>query len=179
MKYSRLVGICLACFTAGVLVQTGFAQSRKPSFTPDMIKGKEPRQAATTLLDGALELAGTGSWERLAVGRAWYLGGNKAKGQEIFDSVTNNKKVEDSDWFRLGRIYAEAGEWDKAQAAFDRSLEMNEDDDSGMIEYGGLANVNHDRQKAEGLFEKAMRKQPREFWHWVNAGGSYLGVRPQ
>jgi hypothetical protein len=52
-------------------------------------------------------------------------------------------------------------------------------DDSGMIEYGALANVNKDRTKAEALFEKALRKHPREFWHWVGAGGSYLGVRPQ
>jgi hypothetical protein len=27
-------------------------------------------------------VAGDGSWERIAVGRAWYLGGDKAKGQE-------------------------------------------------------------------------------------------------
>ena len=32
---------------------------------------------------------------------------------------------------------------------------------------------------AEGLFRTAMQKKPKEFWHWVNAGGSYLGVKPQ
>ena len=89
------------------------------------------------------------------------------------------KKVEDSDWIRVGRVYAEAGEWDKAQGAFDRALAMKADDDSGMIEYGALANLNKDRAKAEALFEKAMKKSPREFWHWVGAGASYLGVRPQ
>ena len=36
-----------------------------------------------------------------------------------------------------------------------------------------------DRTKAEGLFRTAMQKKPKEFWHWVNAGGSYLGVKPQ
>ena len=87
--------------------------------------------------------------------------------------------MEQSDWFRLGRVYAEAGEWEKARAAFDRALPANSRDDSGMIEYGALANVNGDRAKAEALFEKGMTKNPREFWHWVNAGGSYLGVRPQ
>jgi hypothetical protein len=48
-----------------------------------------------------------------------------------------------------------------------------------MIEYGALANVNNDRAKAEMLFEKALAKNPREFWHWVGAGASYFGVRPQ
>ena len=96
-----------------------------------------------------------------------------------FDAVTSSKKVEDSDWFRVGRVYAEAGEWGKAQAAFDRAFAMNTEDDTGMIEYGALANVNNDRETAEAFFEKAMKKNPREFWRWVNAGASYLGVRPQ
>jgi hypothetical protein len=76
--------------------------------------------------------------------------------------------------FIVGAL-VQPGEWDKAQAAFDRALAMN----AGMIEYGALANVNRDRTKAEALFEKAMKKNPREFWHWVNAGGSSLGVKPQ
>ena len=47
-----------------------------------------------------------------------------------------------------------------------------------MIEYGALANLHKDRDKAEMLFDRAMKKNPREFWHWVGAGGSYLGVSP-
>ena len=179
MKQSRLIAFRLACFAVGSLTQAGFAQARKPTYRADMVKGKEAKEAAAALLDGALQLAEDGSWERIAVGRAWYLGGDKAKGQEIFDLVTSSKKVEDSDWFRVGRVYAEAGEWGKAQAAFDRALAMNADDDSGMIEYGALANVNNEREAAEALFDKAMKKNPREFWHWVAAGASYLGVGPQ
>ena len=179
MKQSPIVGVGVVCFFVGALAQAGLAQARKPTFSPGMFAGKTAKENATVLLDGALQLAGSGSWERIAVGRAWYLGGDKAKGQEIFDAVTGSKKVEDSDWFRLGRVYAEAGEWDKARPAFDRALAMNKGDDSGMIEYGALANVNGDRANAEALFEKAMTKKPRDFWHWVTAGGSYLGVRPQ
>jgi len=179
MKPSRLIGVGLACYLAGVLTQVGLAQGGKPAFSPGLFKGKDAKDAATSLLDGALQLAESGSWERIAVGRAWYLGGDKAKGQQIFDSVTGGKKVAASDWFRLGRIHVEAGEWDKAQSDFDKALAMDQGDDTGMIEYGGYANLNKDRAKAEALFEKAMTKKPREFWHWVNAGGSYLGVRPQ
>jgi tetratricopeptide (TPR) repeat protein len=179
MKHSRSAVIGLTCFLLGLLVQAGFAQAKKLTFTPDLIRGKDAKDAASALLDGALQLAGDGSWERIAVGRAWYLGGDKTKGQAIFDGVTGSKKAKNSDWFRVGRVYVEAGEWDKAQAAFDKALAMAPDDDSGMIEYGALANVHKDRAKAEELFEKAMKKNPREIWHWANAGGSYLGVRPQ
>jgi len=179
MKQWRVFALGLVCFVLGALVQSGFTQSRRPTFSPDLFRGKDAKTAAAALLDGALQLAENGSWERIAVGRAWYLGGDKAKGQQIIDGVTGSKKVEGSDWFRIGRVYAEAAEWDKAQTAFDRALAMDAGDDSGMIEYGALANVNNDRMKAEALFEKAFRKNPREFWHWVGAGGSYLGVRPQ
>ena len=80
MKQSRLVAVGLACFVLGALGQAGFAQAKKPAFSPDLITGKEAKEAATALLDGALQLAGAGSWERIAVGRAWYLGGDKVKG---------------------------------------------------------------------------------------------------
>lgn len=176
---SRLITVGLACFIGGAFVQASVAQGRRPSYTPALVAGKDAKEAASVLLDGALQLAGSGSWERIAVGRAWYLGGDKPKGQAILDEVTSSRRVEDSDWFRVGRVHAEAGEWDKAQIAFDKALAMDPDDDSGIIEYGALANVNKDRAKAEALFEKGFSQNPREFWHWVGAGASYLGVRPQ
>ena len=175
----RLLATGLACFVAGALVHATVAQNRRPTYIPALVKEMDPQAAATFLLDGALQYAGRGSWERIAVGRAWYLGGDKPKGQAIIDEVTNDRRVEGSDWFRVGRIYAEAGEWDKAQIAFDKALAMDDEDDSGMLEYGALANVFKDRAKAEALFHRAMKENPREFWHWVGAGGSYLGVRPQ
>lgn len=179
MRPHTLVAMGLACFASGAIAHAALAQAGKPVFSLDLIKGKSDKEIATVLLDGALQLAEGGSWERIAVGRAWYLGGEKAKGQQIFDAVTSSRKVESSDWFRVGRVYAEAREWDKAAGAFDRALALKPGDDSGMIEYGSLANLNGDRAKAEQMFERAMKKSPREFWHWVSAGGSYVGVPPQ
>ena len=171
-------GLGLACFLGGTFAHAAVAQ-RNPGFNEEMFVGKAPTVAATAMLERALELAGSGSWERIAVGRAWYLGGDKARGERILNEVTTSPRVESSDWFRVGRIYAEAGEWSRAEAAFDRALKMKARDDTGMIEYGGLANIHKDRAKAELLFIKALTKNPREFWHWVNAGGSYLGVPAQ
>ena len=178
MSHRRIIGIGLACFALGMAAQSGLAQANKPTFSPELFKGQEPKAAATALLDGAYQLAGTGSWERIAVGRAWYLGGDKARGQKIFDEVTTGKKVEGSDWFRIARVYDEANEWDKAASAYDKALAIDKTDDDGMIEYGGMALVHKDRMKAEGLFEQAFKKSPRDFWHWANAGGAYLGVKP-
>ena len=138
MKKMPVLVFGLACFVFGVIVQTGLAQKRN-AFNGDLFQGKEPKAAAAALLDNALKLAEDGSWERIAVGRAWYLGGDKAKGQQIFDAVTSSKKAKASDWFRVGRVYVEANEWDKAQSAFDKALALEPDDDSGMIEFGALA----------------------------------------
>jgi tetratricopeptide (TPR) repeat protein len=179
MNGMRVVAACAACFVAGALAQAALAQGKgKPGFDPSLFEGTPPA-VATKMLDGALVLAEQGSWERIAVGRAWYLGGDKAKGQQIFDSVTSGKKVEGSDYFRIARVYVEAGEWDTARTIFDKAIAMNAEDDSGAVEYGAFANLNGDRTKAEILFRTSMQKKPKEFWHWVNAGGSYLGVKPQ
>ena len=176
-RASLIIGLC-ASFVLGVVVQAAITQAKKPTFSLDLVKGKDPKTAAAALLETATQLAGSGSWERIAVGRAWYLGGDKAKGQQIFDEVTNGKKVEGSDWLRIARVYVEANEWAKAQAAFEKVLAKDADDDSAMIEYGAFANVLKDRAKAESLFDKAMAKNAKDFWHWVGAGGSYLGVKP-
>ena len=181
MKHWRVFVLGVACFVLGAVVQSGFAQkkdSKKPAFSPDLLKG-DAKAAGAVMLDGALQLAENGTWERIAVGRAWYLGGDKGKAQQIFDGVTSAKSVGRSDWIRLARVYVEAGEWDKAQAAFDKAFPANSDDDTGLVEYGAFANLNKDRAKAEALFLRALKKNPEEFWHWVNVGGSYLGVRPQ
>ena len=178
MHRATTVALVAAAFCSGLFSAPLLGQKGKPVFTVEQIHALPPNEAGTSLLDTALQLAGDGSWERIAVGRAWYLGGDKTKGQEIFDQVTGGKKVAGSDWFRIGRVYAEAGEWDKASQAFDKALSIDKDDDSGLNEYGALANVYKDRARAEDLFERAMKKNPREFWHWVSAGGSYLGVRP-
>ena len=178
MRGVTCAAVCLMCFVAGFGVR-GAAQGRRPTYSADLFQGKEPAAAAAALLDGALQLAGNGSWERIAVGRAWYLGGDKAKGQQIIDGVTSSRRVEGSDWFRIGRTYAEAGEWEKAREAFERFVAANPGDDSGLLEYGAFANVHKDRGKAEEMFARAFKENPREFWHWVNAGGSYLGVPPR
>jgi tetratricopeptide (TPR) repeat protein len=178
VKRVRVFAFGFACFMVGVIATTALADKKVP-FNAGIYQDKAPKEEATALLDGALKMAGDGSWERIAVGRAWYLGGDKAKGQEIFDAVTGGKKVKGSDWFRIARVYVEAGDWDKAQPTFDKALALEPDDDSGMIEYGALMNVRKDRAKAEALFTKALTKNPGEFWHWVGAGGSYLGVKPQ
>jgi len=181
VTYWRVFVLGVGCFVLGAVVQAGFVQkkeSKKPVFSPDLFKG-DATAVAGTILDGALQLAEAGSWERIAVGRAWYLGGDKAKGQQIFDGVTSAKSVGRSDWIRLARVYAEAGEWNKAQAAFDHAFPADSDDDTGLGEYGAIANLNKDRAKAEALFNRALKKNPDRFWHWVNVGGSYLGVRPQ
>ena len=91
MRHATVLAMCLVCFLLGLAVRGGVAQSRQPVFMPELFQQKEPAAAAVALLDGALQLAGTGSWERIAVGRAWYLGGDKARGQQIFDRSRQQK----------------------------------------------------------------------------------------
>lgn len=173
-----MVLIGLACFAIGALVQSAWAQSRRSTLLSSSCRARTHRLQPRLLLDGALQLAGDGNWERIAVGRAWHLGATRRRGRRFWTALPTAGKVEGSDWCRLGRVSSEAGEGEKAREAFDRAVARDPGDDLGL-ECGELANVHRDRERAEKLIAKAMAKNPREFWHWISAGGSYLRVRPQ
>lgn len=162
-------------FVLAVGIAVG-ALARGMKIDPNSYRGKSKQEAAKALLEIARKQAGEGSWERIAVGRVYYLGGMKKEGQEIFDSL---KKREPSDWMRIGRIYREAGEWDKAKDAFDRALLGEPKNAAWQAELGAFFNLKGDRAKAEELFDKSFQNKSDEVWHTVNMAGSYVSVEPR
>jgi tetratricopeptide (TPR) repeat protein len=161
-------------FTLGIAAG---AFGRK-GFDTSIYRDKDKKAAAESLLQLAKKQAGKGSWERIGVGRVYYLGGMKAEGQAIFDEVTA-KKPEPTDWWRIGRVYWEAGEWDKAKAAFEKSLAKNPNDDKGLAELGAYYLIKGDRAKAEELFDKSYSIEQGEVWNTAAVAAGYLGVKPQ
>lgn len=170
---SRLMTVAVLALLVGVAI--GYAAARKAD--PAMYRSKDKKEAAKALLEIAKVQAGKGSWERIAVGRAYYLGGMKSEGQAIFDDVMA-KKPESSDIFRIARVYREAGEWPKAKELFDRYVKQNPKDDKGLAEVGAYYMLNGDRATAEDLFDKSFKLES-ELWSTVSAAGSYLGVTPE
>lgn len=173
MNQKSVLVLCVV-FTLGV---TAGAFAKK-GFDTSIYRGKDKKEAAHSLLELAKKQAGKGSWERIGVGRVYYLGGMKAEGQAIFDEVTA-KKPEPTDWWRIGRVYWEAGEWDKAKAAFEKSLAKNPNDDKGLAELGAYYLIKGDRAKAEELFDKSYSIESGEVWNTAMVAGGYLGVKPQ
>jgi len=173
MRRVRLSIALLLAFTCGVAATLA---AKKP-FDPAVYSGKDPKAAAEALLAAAEPIAGTGSWERIGIGRVHYLSGDKAKGQALFD-LAIAKKTESSDLERIATVYALAKEWDKAKPLFERAMTMSPGDDTLMMEAGCWFNLNGDRARAEELFGKAFAKNPEDVWHYVNAAASYLGEAP-
>ncbi|HEX4822728.1 MAG TPA: tetratricopeptide repeat protein [Candidatus Polarisedimenticolaceae bacterium] len=170
----RTVVVALVSFVLGGLA----VHAAKTVFDPKAYyAGKEPKEAVAALLARAETIAGDGSWERIGVGRVYYLSGDKAKGQAIFDGVIGGK-VAKSDLYRIGDVYATAGEWDKAKPIYERAISMDPEDDRGLLRVGCWYNLNGDRAHAEALFDKAFARSPNEIWHYALAAGSYEGVKP-
>lgn len=171
MRKSLVAAVALASFAAGV----GYAAKvQGPGMT--LITGKSPNDAGLAALAEAERLAGSGSWEQIGVARVYYLSGNKEKGQALIDKVMSGKS-EGSDWFRIGRIYAEAGENAKAQEFFTRALTADPKDDSGQVEVGAWLIRNGQRAQGEELLSKAFARNSQEFWHYVHAAEAYLNVK--
>lgn len=154
------------------------AFAAKKGIDMSLYRGVDKKEAATALLQLAKKQAGKGSWERIGVGRVYYLAGMKAEGQAIFDEVTS-RKPEPTDWWRIGRVYWEAGEWDKARHAFEQSLAKNPNDDKGLAELAAYYMIQGDRAKAEELIDKSFAIENDEVWNTAAIAAGYLGVKPQ
>lgn len=163
-------------FVAGVGV--GVAASVKAPSSASLFQGKSGQDAARALLDTALVQAGKGSWERIGVGRAYYLGGNKAKGQQIFDALLAGSH-DDGDTFRIARVYEEAGEWNKAKPMFDAYLANNPNEAKDLAEIGAYYYLHGDKATGEQLFARSFAADNNEVWATIHAAGAYLGLKPQ
>ena len=169
-------GILAFAFIFALGIAVGLFAAK--AFDTSLYHGKPPKDAARALLELGRKQAGKGSWERIGVGRVYYLGGMKAEGQAIFDEVTSHKPAA-TDWWRIGRIYWEAGEWPKAREAFEKSLAMNPKDDKGLAELGAYYMIKGDRAHAEELYDRSFSLESGEVWNTSMMAGGYLGVRPQ
>ncbi len=175
MKRMHVV-LAIGTFVLGVVA--GVAASSGSKVTKVMYSGQSPKDAALGLLTAAAKQAGNGSWENIAVGRVYYLSGDKTQGQAVIDHVIATK-VKKDDWMRIGRVYIEAKEWDKAKDAFEKAIALDPKDEGNLSEVGAWYNLHGDRAKAEEYFDRAFASKPDEIWYTVNAAGSYVGVKPQ
>ena len=171
MKFNSM-SVAAAVFV--LAVPAAFAAQE---IAPSQYHGKDKQEAARALLEVAKVQAGKGSWERIAIGRIYYLGGFKAEGQAIFDDVLANDP-EGTDLFRIARIYRQAGEWERAKPLFERALQEKPKDVQGIAELGAYYMLLGDRATAEQLFDRSFQRED-ELWSTVAAAGSYLDVPPQ
>jgi len=169
----RQTALATLVFAAGIGV--GVAGQQKLDVS--LFQGKSNLEAARALLGSARTQAGDGSWERIAIGRVYYLGGMKPEGQAIFDQVLAEKH-KPSDELRIARVYREAGEWHKAKPLFDHYLVEEPKDATDTAEIGSYYLMSGDRPKAEELFTRSFGLKP-ELWATVAAAGGYLNVAPQ
>ena len=164
--------IIMSLFVSGVGVGYAAQRADLPSY-----RTQTKEDAAKTLLQQALTQAGNGSWEQIAVGRVYYLGGMKNEGQAIFDEVLS-KKPDPSDYFRVARVYREAGDWPRAKGLFDKAIQLEPKDENWLAELGAYYLLNGDRATAETFFDRSF-KLKAEMWATVAVAGGYLGVEPQ
>jgi tetratricopeptide (TPR) repeat protein len=173
MPRSRSTLALALAFLAGAAA--GAFASKKVTLGPGDFQGKAPAEAGANLLAAAESLAGSGSWENLAVARVYYLAGQKERGQAIIDRVEAGK-TKAGDFIRIGRIYSQAGEWEKAKAYYDRVVEMAPKDADWLAEIGHGYLLAGDRAAAEELFARSFAEKPSSQYNALRAASAYLGV---
>jgi len=174
MKPISVVCLAVACLSIGAAAGDA---AKASGGGVAVFKGKPAKDGAYAALAEAEKLAGNGSWELIGVGRVYYLSGDKARGQAIFDRVLNAKPAT-SDYERIAGVYADAKENDKADEYYQKVLAADPKgkDDTGGAEIGAYYIRTGRRDKGEELFAKALGKNPNELWHYVRAAEGLLGV---
>jgi tetratricopeptide (TPR) repeat protein len=152
----------------------GFAAKYKGAGI-DVIRGKSDQDAALAALAEAEHIAGSGSWELIAVGRVRYLTGDKAGGQALFDRVLNGKPG-GADYERIADVYVEAGDNDKASLFYEKMLAVDPKDDSSQAEVGAWYIRIGQREKGQELLAQALQRHPSEPYYYVRAAESLLHV---
>jgi tetratricopeptide (TPR) repeat protein len=141
----------------------------------DVMRGKPDHEAAVAALQEAEKVAEGGSWELIAVARVYYLSGDKARGQALFDHVLNGK-AGGADFERVAVVYAEAGENDKATTYYEKMLAVDPKDDSSQAEVAAWYMRTGQREKGEALMAQALQRRPNSPWYYIRAAESLLGV---
>ena len=172
MRPILVATIAAASLLLGVSI--GFAAKYKGAGI-EVIRGKSDKDAGYAALAEAEHVANGGSWELIAVGRVYYLTGEKARGQALFDFVTNGKPG-GTDFERIADVYAEAGENDKASALYERMLAIDPKDDSSQALVGAWYMRIGQREKGEALLARALERRPGDSGYYVRAAESLLGV---
>jgi cytochrome c-type biogenesis protein CcmH/NrfG len=140
-----------------------------------VIRDLPAHEAGLAALAEAERLAGSGSWELIAVGRVYYLSGDKEHGQMLFDRATSGKQ-DAGDYARIGRIYAQAGDSAKATDSFRKMLDLDPKDDSALAETGGWYIRVGDRAKGEELLAQTLKKHPNDLDSYLRAAEGFLQV---
>ncbi len=175
MRTIAAAGLAAACLTLGMGI--GYAAKTKGPGVA-LVTGKPAQDAGRAALQEAERLAGNGSWELIGVARVYYLSGDKARGQALLDQVLSGKTAS-SDWYRIGSLYAEAGDNAQAESFFQKALAAEPKDDTGQAEVGAWYIRTGQREKGEELLTKAFSRNPDEFWHYVRMAEAFLNVAPR
>ena len=107
---TKTIGAAAVCLLVGSVVGFAFADKVTGGGVA-VFKGKPAKEGAYAALAEAEKLSGGGSWELIGVGRVYYLSGDKAKGQEIFDHLLRVASGERTKSEMLGYGDAEFVPW--------------------------------------------------------------------
>lgn len=151
MKLTWVAAIAAISLTLGVGI--GFA-ARPEGAGVTVITGKSDQEAARAALAEAERLTSKGYQELIAIGRVYYLSGDKAKGD----------------------AYAEAGENAKAEENYSKMLGLESESGSQEADVGAWYIRTGQRARGEEHLGRAFRLDPHEPAHYIHAAESLLGI---
>jgi Flp pilus assembly protein TadD len=140
-----------------------------------VIADKPDKEAGLAALAEAERLAGKNPSDLIAIGRVYYLSGDRARAEALFDRAVSGKP-KSGKYQLMAEVYADAGDTAKAEATYGRMLALDPDEESLRAEVGAWYIRIGQRAKGEQLLAKAFQTGPHDSSLYLRAAESLLGV---
>lgn len=175
-----VVGLCLALGMGGASEAASKNRKGKPGevdYVPLAAEASGSELSQKLLQLAELQAGQKGTWERLAVARAYATLGDVASAERLIDQVLAGKNNA-SDWIRIGRVWIAAGDWAKAKPWFDKVIEGNPEDEDWLAEVGSYYLLNGDRDTATRLLGQSFDEDPDNLYNTLRAALANAGKVP-
>jgi|SRR5579864_8654830 len=140
-----------------------------------LIAGKSDHEAGLAALAEAERLAGNSASDLIAVGRVYYLSGDHARAEDLFNRAAGGKP-KSGRFQSIAEVYADAGDTAKAEENYNKMLALDPDEESQRAEVGAWYIRIGQRAKGEQLLSKAFQMGPHDSSLYLRAAESLLGV---
>lgn len=179
MKSSTGLFVLVLAMLASTLAASAGERKGKPGEVDylALAAGAQGAELLPKLLELAEIQAGEGSWELLAVARAWAIAGSPDRAQALIDRAVG-PKAKGADWIRAGRVWMAVEDFARAKPWFDKVVAAYPEDEDWLAEIGSYYLRFGDAEEGKRLIARSFDQDPSNLHNTIRVALASIGKEP-